>query len=376
MNPVSQMKRMFLKLMILFFFTLASTPTLAQVQVSDLEPRYQEYKFPSVQSNDKKIAEKINTWLQLTHLEIVPGMFKKHPFEKIAFDSTDCCASVDFYKWDKFSVKTDKILSLAVHGIGTGAYSEDFVHFENFDLTTGNPIVVSDLFSQDGLRNIGEVLDLKVRREIRNFLVELKNNVNDKTLSDEHRELSQHQIDLYEDCLDHKIWGNIRMYEMYFSADSIYFERGRCSNHAMRAMDDLYTFKNSFKITQIQDLLSDYGKFLLLPDSKKVEYKSSPQGKVYKGTINKSRVTALVPNIDTDDHSLNIYYWYDRYRIPIEWSGKLVNDEFILSEGEYEEVPNWSPLATINAKWSNGKIIGTWTNTKTREVYKLELEEY
>ncbi|MGY0038387.1 hypothetical protein [Pedobacter sp. NJ-S-72] len=42
-----------------------------------------------------------------------------------------------------------------------------------------------------------------------------------------------------------------------------------------------------------------------------------------------------------------------------------------------EELKKWIPRANIEADWiDHKKIFGTWTNYKTREVLKVELDLY
>jgi hypothetical protein len=71
-------------------------------------------------------------------------------------------------------------------------------------------------------------------------------------------------------------------------------------------------------------------------------------------------------------------YWYDKKQIPIAWNGNFINNHFSLVEYDKydEEKQVWIIKASIEADLINNKIIGTWTNNQTKEVFKLALTEY
>jgi len=196
-----------------------------------------------------------------------------------------------------------------------------------------------------------------------------------KNLSDE--DFSNEQIELYSTCIEDIEQNTIEYYDYYFEKDSITFVRGRCSNHAMRAIDDLDKFKIKFSYNEIKKYFTKYGLSLLNGETNILEIKS-PEGKFYKGKINnKYPITLLLLEIYSDN-SLNIQYWYDKNRIPIEWNGNFINNHFSLIEYDNydEEKQIWIIKAKIEADLINNKIIGNWTNIKTNEIFKIELTEY
>ncbi len=87
----------------------------------------------------------------------------------------------------------------------------------------------------------------------------------------------------------------------------------------------------SFSYKDIAPYLSPLGQALISGSKEKILL-SGPEGQIFKGTIDgKYPVTAIVSEI-YNDGSMNIKYWYDKYKIPIEWSGTFVNNRFALSE--------------------------------------------
>jgi hypothetical protein len=122
---------------------------------------------------------------------------------------------------------------------------------------------------------------------------------------------------------------------------------------------------------------SKYGLSLLSGDAE-VSKTTSPEGKFYKGKINdKYSITALLSKI-YPDNSIDMKYWYNKSEMPIIWNGNLINNHFTLLEYDKydEEQKKWIIKAKIEADLINNKIIGTWTNVETKEIFKLELTEY
>ena len=67
----------------------------------------------------------------------------------------------------------------------------------------------------------------------------------------------------------------------------------------------------------------------------------------------------MVPVFERADGYVSVYYWYDKYCIPVEWSGKLVKNRFNLTEADPENDAGDSVKALINATWANRRITGT-----------------
>lgn len=364
------MKHIFVFLMILGLnLGFAQNNTLKLI---NLKPVIQENVFPEVvYKSNAIIEEKINTFLQIKHLEIVPKKYISNPFEKVTrtdFSSGD----VRFYDYKK-NITVDNILSLTIEGEATGAYSEGFETYENFDLRNGNLLVLNDIFTKNGLTQINKILTVKINQEIKNYIKKLKTEKPDKK---EDADFADEQILLYETCLFENTDVNIDYYRFYFEKNQMVFVKGRCSNHAMRALDDLDSFYVNLSFKSIEKHLTNYGKSLLfnLP----IVNTNKPQGKIYKGFINnKYPITAIITEISTDK-SVYMKYWYDKVKEPLEWSGTYINNTFMLREEEEhsEDAAAWGTKAEIEAVFTNNKISGTWTNLKTKEILKLELEEF
>jgi len=362
----------FLFLIILNFNNVHSQKHL--LNITNLQPIVKDNKFPEIHYNKNlRVEEKINTSLQLEYLEHLPNVFKSNPFEKVMYDEKNCCSYVSFYEWKK-NTTPKNILSIVINGEGSGAYPEEFECYNNFDLRTGNQILLTNIFTKKGKEEIAKTLNQKIKNSIQKFLYEIKDSIKNNNLDKDEKERIEEQITMYEDCIQNVDDNNLEYAEYYFEKDSLIFIRGRCSNHAMRAIDDLYTFKNSFSYKELEKDLSIYGKNLINGSSEN-KISVNPETKFYKGKINnKYAITATITNIDSDN-VVEMYYWYDKVKIPIEWSGKFKNMHFSLTEYNQDFIKEM-PLAIIEAQLIDNKIIGTWKNNETKEVLKLELEEY
>ncbi|WP_126652298.1 hypothetical protein [Chryseobacterium aureum] len=349
------------------FFLLISGLSFSQqkdVKINNLQPKSENFVFPVVSyAGNPAVANKINTFLQINELEYIPNS-GGNPF-KLASTATNSYSNyVYFYDWEKLETPKN-ILSIGIHGEASGAYPEEFADWKNFDLRTGNFINASDLFQAGSIKTINGLIQNKVRKRVNNFIVKLKS---EKNPSEE----VQDQIAMYEDCFtEHTLYG-IRY---FFGKDKLTFVAGRCSNHAMRALDDLGSHELEFTYKELEKYWSPYARNLI-SGSEKID-QTGPGNKLYKGKIDgKYLITVLFNEINEDD-SFSATYWYDKNKKPINWRGEFVHDHFSITEDDYhsEELKEWIPKALIEADLKGKKIIGTWQDYQTKKYLTLELEE-
>ncbi|GHT17815.1 hypothetical protein AGMMS4956_21340 [Bacteroidia bacterium] len=363
----------------------------AEIEVVDLKPTVNENKFPEVHcENNPKIAEKINTFLQVMELEHVPNVFKIHPFEKVMLDTNNCCSYVDFAYWT-LNKTPRSILSISLAGEAGGAYITGFSTIHNFDVRTGDKLVIKNILSERGAKEITEWLHIQIKSQLdsilkilnipitENYAIEkgwlgedLESDEKERVL-DALKEETQKQIDLYQDCFYQTNAPSLDYAEIIFQESGIKFTIDECANHASRALDGLigYSFKLSYN--ELEKHLSEYGKSLLNNDNKCL-VAENPEGKMFKGKINsKYPITAIVTRWD-DYSDCSILYWYDKVKVPIQWNGKYNNNH--LSLKEYDEEHHSGCIAEIEADWKNNKIIGMWKNIKTGQKLTIELKGY
>lgn len=348
------------------------------IAVSDLKPTPEENKFPIISYTAKpKVAENINTFLQLYYLELLPGTYNKHPFENIAADRPtrfeDSHNTIGFFNWTQ-NPMPGNVLSLAVDCEYTGAYSEYSTNYHNFDTRTGQLIRLSSIIKKEQLKPFNKLLNDKVKQKVGDFLSTVKMELSTLDSIKDKEEFARHteQIAMYNYCMEDNKEYQLEYYHFYFLQDSLHFVRERCSVHANRAIDDLYEMDMAFSYQQMDSYFSDYGTNLISTTTEIIQ-NENPAGKLFKGKMGNIPISAFIKEINTDG-SLDMVYWYDKYKIPIEWNGKFTDNHFSLTE-EIEN-DNYMIVANIEAQWNNDQITGTWTNNKTKQVLKLELKAY
>lgn len=349
------------------FFLLLSCLSFSQqknVKISDLQPKSEDTVFPVVSYPQNPLVEnKINTFLQVSELEYIPDS-GGNPFKKVSTASNSYTSYVYFYSWKKLETPRN-ILSICIDGEASGAYPEGFSDWKNFDLRTGNYINAEDLFQASSVKTVNGLIQKRIKKRVGDFLTELKS---EKNISEE----VQEQIGLYEGCFMDYTLNDVKY---FFAKDKITFIAGRCSNHAMRALDDLGSHELEFTYKELEKYWSPYAK-KLISGSEKVDG-TSPANKLFKGKIDgKYPITVLFNGIN-EDNSFSATYWYDKNKQPINWRGEFVHDHFSITEDDYhsEELKQWIPRALIEANLKGNKIIGTWQDYKTKKYLNLELEE-
>lgn len=362
----------FLKLICFIFLSIICFGQQKNVKISDLQPVSESTKFPFVSYPEKPlVAEKINTFLQVSNLEFIPGT-KENPFDKTQNKKTSYGGYLGFYDWKKQQTPQN-ILTLQLSGESSGAYSEEFINWANFDLRTGNLINIQDILTPNGIKFIEKKANSDVKNKILKFLKDIKAR---NSTSKEGKEFRDDQILIYEDCLKFTETSNIYWYDFQFAKDSLVLVRSRCSNHAMRALDDLGTYLIPFSYKELEPYFSDFGKSLILGKGNitKIE---NPQFKLYKGLIDGKFLIHFLVNEIQEDHSLSITYWYNSQNKPINLRGEFLHNHFSMVEDDYykEEKGIWIPRANIEADLEGDKIIGTWQDYKTKKYLKLELQE-
>lgn len=351
----------------LLFFILISSICFSQqktVKITNLQPKTEDFNFPKIAYPEKPSVEnKINTFLQVDQLEYVPSS-EVSPSKLVSSGKTSYSNYVYFYSWEKLETPKN-ILSIAIDGEASGAYPEGFSIWKNFDLRTGNFINAKDLFQPGSFKTIENLIQKSVKKEVSDFIVQLKSEKNPS------EEVSE-QISMYEDCFTDYTLDGI---EYYFAKDKIRFIAGRCSNHAMRALDDLGSHVVEFSYKELEKHWSSYAKNLL-SDSEKID-KTSFDNKLYKGKIDgKYPITVLINQVYADG-SFSAKYWYDKNKKLIQRDGKLKGNHISIIENDYysEETNQWIFKALVEADVQDNKIVGTWQDYKTKKYLKLELEE-
>lgn len=300
---------------------LSVTLLLAQ---ADVQPRTVPYgKVPTVAASP--VASRINDAMFFMFETATEGV-SEQDFEVVRNDA--------------------RILVVKVSGESCGAYCETFGRSASFDMRTGRLLTLDDLVTAKGQKRLASMMKAERKRR---YVAEAKSNkaaleatpATDKETRDD---LESRQA-LNEGCAQ-----AAETYDVRYSigkTDVLVMTAGRCSNHAMRALDDVGDVTLEIPAAKLD--LTPYGKSILAggPDA---PAPATPFGHVLHGTVGKAQVTMLLEKLGGDG-SINGQYFYDKHRKSIDLVGSIDGSEVTLDEDGGKHV------LTVR----QGGLSGTWS---------------
>lgn len=172
-------------------------------------------------------------------------------------------------------------------------------------------------------------------------------------------------IGMYKHCMESMLSPDYGKYftlantSLKIDGTSITFLYDRCSNHAMRALDDVGEQKVAYKIDDLAPYFTAYGKYLLMGGPQAAP-RAEPYRQILQGHVGQAAITLQLSERYSDG-SLSGSYFYDKYRKPIGLSGKMNGNVIELTESESANTPK--PL--IRATIKGDKLDGQWIGKKT-----------
>ena len=302
---------------------------------------------PFVSSNNIQADKRINDYLFIDALNQLSTQSQQQKDTTAMPKSTAESYSV---------VRNDnKVLVLNIRMEYCGAYCErDNVSY-HFDAQTGYHIGLSDVFTEQGIAQ----LDTKINRlniaRIERMIKSLKRfkRKNDTV---------EAQLEMYTDCLNSKKERTAQPFDSFYNTfqigdRTVTFTSDRCSNHAMRAIDDIGDFDNNLSSAQLTPYLTTYGK-ALLNHTVSNTYRPSAFDQVLYGTLGNSRITMLLnppqKNSSTQDRSISGQYFYNQYKTSIDLFGSIKDNKITLNENDKQ------PVKTITLTTNGTSLNGFW----------------
>jgi len=306
------------------------------------------YEFPVV-AGDSVAALRINTYLHAVELQKLPGRYQESIFEEVWPGMQPPFLGTTWLGFDEVSDEPGYI-SLALYYSYMAAYPSDGVRIYNFDAASGEPLVLSRLFTVDGFEKLRQRIIGDRLQRIDDFLAGREIDSEGTTISDE-PDIADEQRAIYSDCRENVATADLGSSEMALETDRLKLTAPACAPHAQRAIDELGFFDTHLAYDELQSVLNDYGHCLLI--ERRVDCPEDGdelRAGVYRGKIdNRFPITlVLQPNESA-------VYFYDKYAqaIPLNASWQA-SDNLLL--GETGEIP-----ARFELRWSGGAITGTWT---------------
>lgn len=292
-----------------------------------------------------KPASFINEYLHMDFLHVMPHT-KGNPFEAIspAEGEIQGTSAVSF----NIENNSSRVFSVSVSGDYTSAYSEHFTLFYSFNSQTGEYITLADLFTTESMERIQKKLAEKRVAEVKEFM----------QVIDTNEETGAMQYQLYKACIPYLLESNLKYEQFYLTDSTITFVHGRCSDHALMALDDLGDYYNSFLLTEVKKELTPFGLALLF--GKAVKAKSSPTYpgmKLMKGKIGKTlEVTCIMGRMYDNPNEVDGMYFYNKDGNMITITATLGKLQWDIIEYSGPNVKN----AHITGTYKDGVFTGQW----------------
>jgi hypothetical protein len=332
-----------------------------------IQPLSYRGKLPYVQAADAKLAQRINQSVFLDTIDMAaPLRLSDGIREKKKAEGVEPISDIRYQM-----VRNDeRLLVLAIEYEGCGAYCEHRNSSFNFDAATGRSLLLSDLITAAGREKLNRQLETlriaRINSEIgkqRAVLKAAEKNggakVNENSPEPEDAGAA---IEMYQGCIklmkdpDAAKYRTIDGDAFRIGKDAITFYYGRCSNHAMQALDEVGDFANAISLKELAPYFTDYAKLLLF-GSGKAASNGSPFDQVLTGKVGNAPITLKLGKRNPDG-SIGGSYFYDKYRTPIAFFGKLSGDTLEVEETADDGKSPGKIRATISGERIKGQWIG------------------
>ncbi len=338
--------------LMLCLLALVPLLSIAEPGVTTLEATRSEwstYRFPLFEGGSAA-SERINIYLHAFELDGLPGRFEQSPFERIwpTDDAGHGVVSLDY----EIHARTPGFLSLEIIGEYYGAYLSMGRNSYAFSLADGSPLSLPALFSEAGLQRVRQRISQARVERIEAFLAQLPVD----GAADDEAETIAIQRAMYGECLRRHHDTNLGHDRLVLKPTQLTLIAGRCSAHAVRALDDLGEFPNSFAYADLAAELSAYGRCLLLEQRSDCRDLSSPQiSGVYRGEVDGQQQTLVIAPPDGSGSSRAVYF-RDMDASKVELVARRQVDASRIQLREHRAVPAMFELQLDR----DGQLNGTW----------------
>lgn len=302
------------------------------------------------------------------------------------------------------SRQDERLLTIAFDGEGCGAYCENYSAWYSFDLQDGSRLTAANLFTPKGMRALAARLR---QTQINSYRQQLATLAKERKAAPVKRAVPagkasqpaqedtidlEDRVALNQGCLDDQLsrakeaaketdnpagqqsptlfdYNDYIPFEI--SAKAFKLTAGRCSNHAMRALDDVGDVTLSLPYSALAPWLTAYGKAVLLhegnaPPAERVF------GQVLLGTLGGN--TAITMLLEKDNTSgISGSYFYDRIRTPIALGGTQTGQTLQLTEVIEVKPGQPEKTATFGLNRTGNELRGQWASQASNKTFDVHL---
>lgn len=295
------------------FFLLWPLAVCAQLHVETLQLPdtaidTRRFKVPKVVGTPIEVADRINLWLQYTQLDVIPGHYKGSPFDN-AGQGDSGTTGLDY----EVITQTPNLLSFNLSGEYMEAYPSTNRSTANFDLASGRPILVEDLFTPLGFSRFSKRAIVARLKTIDDFVTSQgRSGGSDGGLDADEKESQRTQ---YRECRAGYIASGPRHDELVLAQDHLTVSSNCGFPHVTQALDDLGSIEHSETYVAMDRDLNPYGHCLLVERRTdcKIPLQKLHVG-VYRGSIAAHYPLTLL--VTDNGYSLQALYFYDRIGTP------------------------------------------------------------
>lgn len=335
----------------------------AQLRVQALSDSGGELRIPQVAGGDAAAVQRINTWLQVSELQKLPGHYRKSPFEDMELKPGDTTgvSSLDY----TVQSNTPGYLSLQVQGEYDAATVNTYSFTYNFDARTGRSIMLSDLFTPAGLEKLRAELRASRRQQIDAYLAQLPQPGD--TQDDPAETEAERQM--YSACRDTVAHDDLASDELTLGKDKLQLSMDCATTHYEQAVEDgLGPLQDSYAFAALREQLSDYGRCLLL---ERREHCPQPPrtlaAGLWHGSLGGRYPITLAYGLPGADG-----YFYDKFGQFIPLEGGLQADGSL----RLDENPDSGPKAEFRLRLQpDGSLKGDWLQQGTGKTLAVELHD-
>jgi hypothetical protein len=370
-------------LLLLLFFSVGLAQAASELSVRSLtfkgknersENVGEQIKMPFVETSDKAVAAKMNDRLFIGQFGVMAPKQAGKYFTAADGIAIEGMASQDY----SISRNDGRVLTIAFENEGCGAYCEDYRVYYSFDIQTGRMLVADDLFTHGGMLYLERRIYSERLSAYRKLLASLREDLKDAqkkpdaNSQDSVNDLKE-RIELNSQCAGEGAHTDRTPrasesrpgfgYDKFeLTGKEFRLTKERCSNHAMRALDDIGDFTLALPYKALKPHLSAYGRTLLLNEGS-AKPKGGIYGQLLRGHLGGMAITMLINK--ESDNSVAGTYFYDRYRKPIAVSGRASGNELELIEGGAEGSEEKS---TMRLSIAQDRLKGRWIGKKELDV--------
>lgn len=372
-------------------FGLLSTLLLNQAFATEFEIKFINYKFqtqyraenetkfPFIVSDNKTVDNRINTMLHMSILNTLPPKdINEKPIILNNVDSSD----ISFEKPSLINNK--RVLGFTFNLEACGAYCENYDMNFYFDTRNGRLLTEGELFNSKTIPQLASIINKENNNTVKQFLKNIKK---EAKKSGRTKDEVEEQVFIYESCLEGRIIKDKdSYYKNYLGKVTILdgivnFTYERCSNHAMRALDDLWETTKTMKAEELRPYLSEYGKYIILGEGDGIVPEINSYAQLYQGKLNnKIDLILYTGDLERNQKKNSSYshynqekYAYTKYKKAIELNldANSNSKEYILIENQ-ENADSIDEKARFQFKIKNNKLIGNWISKDKNLSFEAE----